>query len=110
VRGLAERVKCLLSSDSEIVYADGKEIHGPAYEEAESFEKVPVLKAALELGWKPEVGLDELILETAAYYRTREDYRQEREGSSSVYALSESLEELEQPGRNTPAVMLPADG
>jgi nucleoside-diphosphate-sugar epimerase len=86
VRGLAEMVKDLLSSTSEIVYVDGKEVYGPAYEEAESFEKVPVLKAALELGWKPEVGLDELIRETADYYRMREDYRQAREDVLSAYA------------------------
>ena len=39
--------------------------------EAEPFEKVPVLGAALELGWEPRVGLDELILETARYYASR---------------------------------------
>jgi nucleoside-diphosphate-sugar epimerase len=86
VLGLAERVKALLESDSEIVHVDGKEVHGPEYEEAESFEKVPVLGGALELGWEPRVGLDELILETAAYYRSREDYRQAREGSLRAHA------------------------
>lgn len=86
VRRLAERVKTLLNSASEIVYVDGKEIHGPEYEEAESFEKVPVLEAALALGWEPKIDLDELVLQTAAYYQTSEDYRQAREESLSAHA------------------------
>jgi nucleoside-diphosphate-sugar epimerase len=86
IHSLAERVKELLESPSEIVYADAKEIHGPEYHEAESFEKVPVLGAASDVGWSPQAGLDELILETANYYRTREDYRQEREARQKVHA------------------------
>ncbi len=81
VGDLAQRIKELLGSDSEIVHIDGKKVYGPMYMEAESFEKVPVLGGASELGWKPEVGLDELILETADYYRSQEDYRQTREES-----------------------------
>lgn len=80
---LAERVKELLNSRSAIVRIDGKEVYGPMYMEAESFEKVPILGAALELGWEPRVNLDDLILETAAYYRTHEDYREARETDSS---------------------------
>ena len=79
VGNLAQRIKGLLRSDSEIVHVDGKEVYGPMYMEAESFEKVPALGGASELGWEPEVGLDELILETADHYRTRVDYRQTRE-------------------------------
>ncbi len=82
VRGLAERVKELLGSRSPVVRADGREVHGPLYMEAESFEKVPVLGAATRLGWEPRVTLDELILETARYYATREDYRRARERGS----------------------------
>jgi nucleoside-diphosphate-sugar epimerase len=81
VEDLAQRIKELLGSDSEIVHIDGKKVYGPMYMEAESFEKVPVLSGASDLGWEPEVGLDELILETASYYRTQEDYRQAREES-----------------------------
>ena len=83
---LAERVKGLLNSASDIVYADAKKIHGPDYEEAESFEKVPTLGAALEVGWRPQIGLDELILETADYYRRRKDYRKEQEEIEPSYA------------------------
>ena len=79
VWGLAKRIKELLGSDSPVVQADGREVHGPLYMEAESFEKVPVLAAAPALGWAPRVGLDELILETARYYALREDYRHARE-------------------------------
>ena len=79
VRGLAQKIKTLLNSDSDIVRADGRDVYGPMYAEAESFEKVPVLQAAPELGWQPEIGLDRLILDTAEYYRTRDDYRQEHE-------------------------------
>ncbi len=83
---LAERVKGLLNSASAIVYADAKKIHGPYYEEAESFEKVPALGAALEVGWRPHIGLDELILETADYYRSRKDYRKEQEEIEASFA------------------------
>jgi nucleoside-diphosphate-sugar epimerase len=72
---LARRVKTLLSSSSEIVHVDATTIHGPLYFEAESIEKVPKLCAAPELGWEPRVALDELILETAAFYRERQDVR-----------------------------------
>ena len=86
IRSLAQRIKDLLSSDSEIVYVDGKVVHGPGYEEAESFEKVPVLGAARDLGWEPQVDLDALILETATYYRDSEDYRHIREQVPDTYA------------------------
>ena len=69
VRGLADRVKAMTGSASEVVYADAKKIHGELYEEAESFEKTPVLGAALRVGWEPTVGLDALIHETIDYYR-----------------------------------------
>ena len=79
IQELAERIKTLLNSRSEVVNIDGREVYGPMYLEAESFEKVPALGAASQLGWQPRVSLDDLILETADYYRTQEDYRQERE-------------------------------
>ncbi|MBN6052372.1 NAD(P)-dependent oxidoreductase [Nonomuraea sp. RK-328] len=72
---LAERVKALLDSPSPIVRVDGRSVHGPHYAEAESFHKIPALRAATGLGWRPRVPLDELILGTADYYRAREDRR-----------------------------------
>jgi nucleoside-diphosphate-sugar epimerase len=79
VRGLADKVKGILGSRSPVIRADSREVHGPLYAEAESFEKVPVLGAASGLGWEPQVGLEELILETARYYEVREDYRRARD-------------------------------
>jgi nucleoside-diphosphate-sugar epimerase len=69
VRGLADRVKEMTGSSSKVVYADAKQIHGELYEEAESFEKTPVLAAAPAVGWMPRITLDELIQETIDYYR-----------------------------------------
>ena len=75
VEDLAARIKELLGSSSSIIHVDAQAIHGPMYIEAESFEKIPVLEAALAIDWKPERGLDDLILETAEYYRGRQDKR-----------------------------------
>lgn len=87
IQGLAERIKTLLNSPSEIVNMDGREVYGPMYLEAESFEKVPVLETASQVGWQPRMSLDDLILETADYYRVREDYRQGREEREKEHAL-----------------------
>ena len=65
---LAHRVRDFTQSESPIVMTDAKTIHGPLYEEAESFEKTPVLDAALSLGWEPQIKLDTLIQETIDYY------------------------------------------
>ena len=69
VRGLADLVKEMTDSRSEVIYADAKKIHGDLYEEAESFQKNPVLVNAPAVGWKPQIDLRELIAETIAYYR-----------------------------------------
>jgi len=76
VRGLADLVKEMTESDSEVVYADAKAIHGDLYEEAESFEKTPVLANAPAVGWKPQVDLRDLIQETIEYYRPIVESRQ----------------------------------
>lgn len=75
VEDLAHRVKKLLGSSSQIAYVDAREIYGPRYFEAESFEKLPHLKNARDVGWEPLQGLDEIILQTAEYYRGHEDTR-----------------------------------
>jgi len=69
VRALADLVKNMIGSSSKVVYADAKEIHGELYEEAESFQKNPVLVNAPAIGWKPQVDLRDLIRETIEYYR-----------------------------------------
>ena len=51
---LAERIVERLGSASTIEHADARTIHGPLYEEAESFEKLPVLDAAAAVGWAPQ--------------------------------------------------------
>jgi nucleoside-diphosphate-sugar epimerase len=75
VWGLAERIVARLGSASPIEHVDARLIHGPLYEEAESFHKLPVLDAAASVGWAPRIGLDALIDETALYYRVRDDAR-----------------------------------
>ncbi|TDE31061.1 NAD(P)-dependent oxidoreductase [Nonomuraea mesophila] len=75
IMDLAERVKSLLASPSPILRVDGRSVHGPHYAEAESFHKIPALRTATDLGWRPRIPLDELILATADYYRAREDRR-----------------------------------
>jgi nucleoside-diphosphate-sugar epimerase len=75
VYDLAVKVTQMAASPSEIVFADARAIHGQGYEEAESFEKLPDIRSALELGWAPEVTLDELVEETIAYYRSHDDVR-----------------------------------
>lgn len=69
MRDLADRVREMTGSTSEVIYADAKKIHGELYEEAESFEKTPVLGSAPAVGWEPRIALDELIQETIEYYR-----------------------------------------
>lgn len=75
IYGLAQRIKDMTGSESDIVYADATKIYGPQYEEAESFEKLPEIKNAAALGWAPEITLDELIEETITYYQSHADMR-----------------------------------
>jgi nucleoside-diphosphate-sugar epimerase len=77
VWSLAERIVALLESPSPIEHRNGREVHGPLYEEAESLEKLPVLRAATAIGWRPRVALDDLILQTADHYRDHGDTRME---------------------------------
>ncbi|WP_169542345.1 NAD-dependent epimerase/dehydratase family protein [Solirubrobacter soli] len=76
VWNLAERIVQRLASASAIEHTDARLIHGPLYEEAESIQKLPVLDAAASVGWAPAITLDELIDETALYYRVRDDARE----------------------------------
>jgi nucleoside-diphosphate-sugar epimerase len=78
VWNLAERIVERLDSTSSIEHADARLIHGPLYEEAESIQKLPVLDAAKAVGWAPSITLDELIDETALYYRVRDDAREDQ--------------------------------
>jgi len=78
VWNLAERIVQRLESTSAIEHTDARLIHGPLYAEAESIQKLPVLDAAASVGWAPRITLDELIDETALYYRVRDDAREDQ--------------------------------
>ncbi len=73
VRGLADRIKMLCQSRSPTVIVDAKTIHGELYEEAASVDKLPLLGASAAIGWAPEVGLDDLIVETIGFYTHARD-------------------------------------
>ncbi|MET0499767.1 MAG: NAD-dependent epimerase/dehydratase family protein [Steroidobacteraceae bacterium] len=66
---LARRMVRLLNSRSEILFTSGDKVHGPLYFEAESFEKLPDITRALQVGWSPTRFLDDVILDTAKFYR-----------------------------------------
>jgi len=66
---LARRITYLLNSRSEIVFTSGDKVHGPLYFEAESVEKLPDIRRAASLGWSPRKTLDEVIMDTARFYR-----------------------------------------
>jgi UDP-glucose 4-epimerase len=64
---LAERVKRVLGSTSEILFIDPKTIYGPTYEEAN--DKYPdAEKAKKELGWIPEFDIDTTLLHAKDEY------------------------------------------
>jgi UDP-glucose 4-epimerase len=63
---LAHRVCEITGSDSEILFTDGKAIHGEGYEEAEGFVKVPSINVARSQGFVPTDTLDDLIELTIA--------------------------------------------
>jgi len=65
---LAEAVIELSGSRSAITFVDPKAIFGPLYEEAN--DKYPdATKTMRELGWKPEFGKREIVLETIRYFQ-----------------------------------------
>lgn len=68
---LARRVTHLVNSRAEIVFTAGDKVHGPLYFEAESFAKLPDITRAMALGWTPTRSLDDIIRDTAAFYRSR---------------------------------------
>lgn len=71
INDLAELVKEVTNSDSEIVHVDPREIH-PGYEEAVGHTKVPLIERALQTGWQPLTDLSLLVAQTAAEYKTPE--------------------------------------
>jgi nucleoside-diphosphate-sugar epimerase len=72
VLDLAGRVLEVLGiDDGRVEFTTGKDVHGPAYEEAKGVVKVPNVKVANVLGWVPRVGLDEMIMRTADEIRQK---------------------------------------
>jgi len=69
---MAQRVKRILNSKSEIVFIDPKTIYGPLYEEANN--KFPdSTKAEFELGWIPKYSIDETVIDAYKEYRRQVD-------------------------------------
>lgn len=67
---LAQRVRSLASSKSEITLVDPKVLFGPLYDEG--IERVPVVEQAFsELDWRPVVSVEQTILSTLDWYRRR---------------------------------------
>lgn len=70
INHLAQRVKELSNSESEIVHIDPKTIYGPLY--AEAWDKIPDPgKIKLELDWQPTKTVDEIILETIEFWKRK---------------------------------------
>ena len=66
---LAERVKEITGTSSEIVNVDPVELHGPLF--AEAPEKIPNSEKIKErLGWQATKGVDEVIQEVVEYYQS----------------------------------------
>lgn len=67
VRELAEKIVALTGSKSEIITT-------PSFREDDPMQRQPDITLAKDvLGWEPQVGLDEGLLETIAYFRSLED-------------------------------------
>jgi nucleoside-diphosphate-sugar epimerase len=65
---LAQKVKTLTGSQSEIIHVDPKKLHGPLFEEAP--EKIPNSKKIQTLlGWQATKNVDEVIEEVVDFYK-----------------------------------------
>lgn len=70
IKELAEKVIEITGTKSKIEHVDPKTIFGQYFEEAA--DKYPdARKAEFELGWKPKIGVDEIIEETWRYERSQ---------------------------------------
>src|SRR5215216_557107 len=68
IRALAERVRDILCSSSEIVYIPYEEAYGPGFDDMR--RRVPDLTRAKDLlGWEPKYSIDETIMQIAAHMR-----------------------------------------
>jgi UDP-glucose 4-epimerase len=68
ITNLAQIVKRVTNSKSEIIYVDPKNIYGPLYEEA--FDKLPNIgKIQKRLNWNPKYDLETIVKDTYEYYQ-----------------------------------------
>ena len=67
---LAQRVKELTNSNSDIIHVDPKSIYGPLY--AEAWDKIPdPTKIKTELTWTPTKSVDEIIMSVVNYWSNK---------------------------------------
>lgn len=68
INHMAEKVKEYTNSKSEIINVDPKTIHGPLFEEA--WDKIPNAdKIKNTLGWKPTLGVNEIIKSVIDFWK-----------------------------------------
>ena len=67
IRGLAERVRERVGSDSEIVTVPYDEAYGEGFEDMER-RQPDTTKIRTLLGWEPEKSMDEVIDDVVEYY------------------------------------------
>ena len=75
INELAEKVVAVVGSDSPIEHVDPTTIYGPLYTEAASRIKICDIGRARSLGWSPSKSLEEIISDTADYFRENRDIR-----------------------------------
>ena len=74
IKYMAEKIKELTNSNSEIVFTDPTELHGNLF--AEAPEKIPNSeKIKSKLGWSPTKSADEVIAEVVDYFREKDFYK-----------------------------------
>lgn len=68
ILALAKAVLKITGSASDIQFVDPKLLFGPLFEEAN--DKYPDAQRILDLGWKPEIGISEVIQNTYEYLKS----------------------------------------
>ena len=74
IRQLAERVRTLCESESELRFISYDEAYGPGFDDMQ--RRVPDLRRVRELiGWTPRTTLDEIIMQVARHVQEHEEIR-----------------------------------
>ena len=67
---MAEKIKEMSQSNSQVIYIDPVLLHGPLFSEAP--EKIPNSEKIKDLlGWKPTKGVDEILNEVVEYFKSK---------------------------------------